>query len=76
MERSKKVVESLSDLIETIRKMFAGDEVDVELVKDLLASYESKPDEWKQYSFFDRNKWVQMFELPDQHVDQFCINQL
>ena len=57
MERAKKTVESFGELIETIRQMFADDEVDVELVKDLLASYESKPAEWKQYAFFDPNRW-------------------
>ena len=56
MDRSKKVVESFSELVQTISKMFEDDEVDVELVKDLLASYESKPAEWKQYAFFDPNR--------------------
>lgn len=51
-----KTVESFNDLIETIRKIYESDEIDVEMVKDLLASYKSKPAEWKQYAFFDPHR--------------------
>ena len=49
-----KIIETFNDLIETIRKIFESDEVDVELVKDIFASYTSKPSDWKQYAFFGK----------------------
>lgn len=51
-----KIVQSFSELIETIRQIFDNDEVDVDLVKDLLASYKSKPIEWTEYAFFDPHR--------------------
>jgi|ERR1712029_925609 len=53
-----KIVQSFSELIETIRQIFDNDEVDVDLVKDLLASYKSKPIEWTEYAFFDPHRYT------------------
>ena len=52
-----KVIASFAVLIETIRKIFEEDEIDVDLVKDVLASYKSNPTEWKQYAFFDPHRY-------------------
>lgn len=51
-----KIIETFAELVEIIQKLFESDEIDVELVKDVLASYKSKPSEWKQYAFFDPHR--------------------
>ena len=47
---------SLEDLINELHKIFANDDVNVEYVQKLMASYASKPREWKKFAKFDQHK--------------------
>lgn len=50
------VVQTLDDLVAELRKVFDGDDVNVEYVDYLMRSYKSNPAEWKKYAKFDRYK--------------------
>lgn len=49
---------TLEDMIKELYRVFEEDEVNVEEVHNLMASYKSNPVEWKKYAKFDRYKWV------------------
>ncbi|XP_063605481.1 cysteine dioxygenase type 1-like [Penaeus indicus] len=51
-------VATLDDLIQELHKVFDSDEVNVEYVYNLLASYKSNPVEWKKFAKFDRYKYT------------------
>lgn len=51
-------VATLDDLIQELHKVFDSDEVNVEYVHNLLASYKSNPLEWKKFAKFDRYKYT------------------
>lgn len=50
------VVSSLDELLEELHKAFAGDNVCVEYVKELLYNYKSNVREWIKFAKFDRYK--------------------
>ncbi|XP_065166928.1 cysteine dioxygenase type 1 [Atheta coriaria] len=52
------VVQTLDDLVAELRKVFDGDDVNVEYVDYLMRSYKSNPAEWKKYAKFDRYKYT------------------
>lgn len=41
------------DLVRQLHIVFENDKIDVDYVKALMASYESKASEWQQYAKFD-----------------------
>lgn len=47
---------TLEDMIKELYRVFEDDEVNVEEVHNLMASYKSNPVEWKKYAKFDRYK--------------------
>lgn len=49
-------VATLDNLIQELHRVFDSDEVNVEYVHNLLASYKSNPIEWKKFAKFDRYK--------------------
>lgn len=49
-----KSVETLSELIAELHKVFESDRVNIEYVNHLLLSYKSNPSEWKKFAKFDR----------------------
>lgn len=51
-------VATLDDLIQELHRVFDSDEVNVEYVHSLLASYKSNPIEWKKFAKFDRYKYT------------------
>ncbi|XP_027223508.1 cysteine dioxygenase type 1 [Penaeus vannamei] len=51
-------VATLDDLIQELHRVFDSDEVNVEYVHNLLASYKSNPLEWKKFAKFDRYKYT------------------
>ncbi|XP_017875248.1 cysteine dioxygenase type 1-like isoform X2 [Ceratina calcarata] len=57
-DRNTKVSLSLSELINRLHDAFATDHVNIDYVKDLMASYRSNPLEWKKYAKFDRYRYT------------------
>lgn len=49
---------SLSDLIAKLRQMFESNSVDIDQVKALMASYQSNPAEWIQYTHCDPHRYT------------------
>lgn len=49
---------SLDDLIKELYRVFEADEVNVEEVHNLMATYKSNPVEWKKFAKFDRYKYT------------------
>ena len=49
---------SWSDLLQGIRDAFATEKVDLDAVKTLLSSYESKREDWEAYAIFDPNNYT------------------
>ncbi|KAK5984091.1 Cysteine dioxygenase [Trichostrongylus colubriformis] len=47
---------TLTELVATLRQIFADSEVNVAEVMHLMESYKSNPAEWKQYANFDEHK--------------------
>ena len=52
------VVASLDDLIRQLHEIFAGDSVNVELVKAVMDAYNSKESEWAKFAKFEDRKSV------------------
>jgi len=50
--------QSLEELKEQLRNIFAHDKVNIDYVIKLLESYKSKPGDWKQYSKFDKHRYT------------------
>ena len=46
------------ELIERLLELFAQDEVNIEEVEELLASYKSNPADWKKFAKFDKYKYT------------------
>ena len=44
------------ELQEGIREAFSSDRVDVDRVKRLMNSYQSKRSDWEEYEHFDKHK--------------------
>ncbi|KAK8724751.1 hypothetical protein OTU49_010901 [Cherax quadricarinatus] len=49
---------SLDDLIQELYKVFESDHVNVDYVRNIMASYKSNPIEWKKYAKFDRYRYT------------------
>lgn len=49
---------SLTELIQRLHQIFAHDAISVEYVQRLMASYESKPQEWKKFAKFDPHRYT------------------
>lgn len=49
-------VATLDELREKLREAFEHDPVDVDHVTDLMVSYKTNRDDWKQFAIFDRYK--------------------
>ena len=56
--RKPPTVTSFQGLLEACREVFADDVVDVDYVMEMLASYTSRPEEWKRFAKFDRHRYV------------------
>lgn len=65
------VVKNLAELIEELRKVFASDDVNIELVDYLMKSYKSNPADWKQYAKFDRFRYTR--NLVDTGNDKYNL---
>lgn len=46
---------TFQELVQNIREIFSEPEINVEKTKQLMASYNSKPEEWEKYAMFDKN---------------------
>lgn len=44
---------TMQDVIDELHRVFDGDSVDVDYVKELLESYSSRSKDWKKYVNFD-----------------------
>ncbi|KAJ6641342.1 Cysteine dioxygenase type 1 [Pseudolycoriella hygida] len=53
-----KPVETLSELISELHKVFDSDRVNIEYVNHLMLSYKSNPAEWKKFAKFDRYRYT------------------
>lgn len=49
---------SLTDVIQGLHQIFAGDKVDVDEVQALMESYQSDPREWLKYAKFDQYRYT------------------
>lgn len=47
---------SLEELVQRLQKMFEAEQVDIEAVKTLLASYQSNPEDWARFVRFDPSR--------------------
>jgi len=52
------VISTLKELIAHLRQIFDSDDVDVELVKAVMRSYKSNPQDWRQYAKFDEYRYT------------------
>ena len=48
--------DSLEDLVQRLQKIFESEEVDIESVKQLMASYKSNPEDWARFVRFDPSR--------------------
>ena len=55
-EKCVPAVNSLSDLIAELHKVFDSDRVNVDYVKALLSAYKSRPKDWKKFAKFDTHR--------------------
>lgn len=53
----KKPIKCFDDLVYSLREVFVDDKVEVEEVKNIMSSYQSKPSEWLEYVYFDRHRY-------------------
>lgn len=53
---SKIIPKSFEELVERLHGMFDSDKVDIDDVKELMCSYQSKPSDWEKYAQFDQYK--------------------
>ena len=74
-------VASLCDLNGKLRQIFDQfDNIDVDHIQDLMASYNSNPRDWRKYCHFDRHRWVQSAErreakkVPKVHLGECRIH--
>ena len=44
-----------AQLCDEVKRIFSSDSVNVDEVKELMASYKSNDDDWAQYSIWDPN---------------------
>ncbi len=49
---------SLNELIAQLRHLFESKQVDIDEVKQLMASYQSKPSDWIDYAQFNEFRYV------------------
>ncbi|XP_058793690.1 cysteine dioxygenase type 1 [Phymastichus coffea] len=49
---------AFGELVEKLREAFATNDVDIDHVQDLMASYRSNPQEWRKYAKFDRHRYT------------------
>lgn len=54
-------VENLDDLVRQLRELFAGDNIDVDYLQELMAAYESNPTDWENYAHFDPYRYKSRF---------------
>lgn len=52
--KNGKSIESLTELIAELHKVFSSDKVNIEYVNHLLLSYKSNYADWKKFAKFDR----------------------
>jgi len=57
-ERKVPQINSLDQLVEELRKIFAENDVDVDFVQDVMSAYKSDPKEWRQFAHFDRHRYT------------------
>lgn len=51
-------VQSLSELMDELNRVFEQDHVNIEYVNHLMLSYKSNPAEWKKFAKFDRFRYT------------------
>jgi len=49
----------LQRLIQDLHKEFEKDDVCIETIEKVMASYKSNPADWKKYAKFDRYRYVE-----------------
>ncbi|XP_077377517.1 cysteine dioxygenase type 1 [Festucalex cinctus] len=49
---------SMEELIQKLHEIFKEDRVNVEEVKELMESYRSNPQDWKQFAIFDTHRYT------------------
>ncbi|KAK3735557.1 hypothetical protein RRG08_054130 [Elysia crispata] len=49
---------SLPELIERLHDIFANEDISIEYVQKLMASYKSNPREWKKFAKFDKHRYT------------------
>lgn len=50
--------ESLPELVERLHDIFESEDISVEYVQKLMASYKSNPREWKKFAKFDKHRYT------------------
>lgn len=63
-QQPQKEPESLNDLIGQLRQLFESKQVDIDEVKQLMASYKSKPSDWIDYAQFNEFRYANHLCLP------------
>ena len=56
--RPERGPDSLEELVQKLQKMFEAEQVDIESVKNLMASYKSNPEDWARFARFDPSRFV------------------
>lgn len=54
---------TLDNMVEGLRILFAEDRVDVDQVKKYMGEYKSNPTEWQNYAKFDPHRLVSWYRL-------------
>lgn len=57
-QRQQQPPKSLDELITQLRRIFESKQVDIDQVKQLMASYQSKPSDWIDYAHFNEFRYV------------------
>lgn len=55
---ASEVVVTWEELLAGLQEAFSRDRVDVDQVKLLMSSYQSRRSDWQQYEHFDKHKYV------------------
>jgi cysteine dioxygenase len=56
-EKKVPQIETLDDLIASLRLIFDSDNIDVNFVQDVMYAYKSNPNEWRKYAHFDKHRY-------------------
>jgi len=48
-----KVPQNMEQLVQCLHEIFEDDDIDIDEVREVMASYVSKEDDWRQYANYD-----------------------